>query len=451
MILEPRSVWAFVELGKALARSLPQVFLDPGYAFLFWVVALVVSTQYRRVAATEHKLYGAVKNSVYRQMLSALAYGVLGGLFGSAVMVIIGVSVNRAGVAYLWPVALLLFLVNPRFMCFAYAGGLVSLVSVLVGWPPVYIPGLMGLVAVLHITESFLIGLSGATCVTPLLVKNRRGTVVPGYSLQKYWPIPIMVLIALNLADLSQIPGLISMPDWWPLIRPEIEVPEGTHLLYTMVPVVAALGYGDLAVTVDPREKSIRSAKALGLYSAGLLALSVLSSRVRGLQVLAALFSPLGHELVVRLGIRGELEGSPRVEANGRGAVILDVFQGSEAARAGFRARDVITHVEGRPVSSAEDVASVLRWVGHWGDAAGGVTAEGLTPAATFWVKRGNKTLNLTLTGRAAKDLLKAGIVLVPPAKEGPHVSVGHAPPFRQIWDRIQRLARKGGRSNLLL
>jgi S1-C subfamily serine protease len=53
------------------------------------------------------------------------------------------------------------------------------------------------------------------------------------------------------------------------------------------------------------------------------------------------------------------LEGSTRIQAD-RGVVIIDVAQGSPAARAGLRAGDVIQEINGRSVNTADEVQQVV-------------------------------------------------------------------------------------------
>ena len=81
----------------------------------------------------------------------------LGGVLASYIMVFVGLTLSDSGLIYLWPLAILLMFIDARFLCFAYAGGLLALSSIALGWPEVSIPQLLGLVAILHFAEAVLI------------------------------------------------------------------------------------------------------------------------------------------------------------------------------------------------------------------------------------------------------------------------------------------------------
>jgi len=348
----------WLEVISSSAAAVLQIVLQP----FFWLVVLLVWLQYRRMMKTKESIYGQ-RDSALRISLVSLVYGIIGGLLGSFLMIIFGVTINGLGVAWLWGIALLLMLFSPRFLCFSYAGGVLALFSILFGSPEVNIPGLMGLVAVLHLVESVLILLSGHQDPLPVYVRTSRGQVVGAFNLQKFWPIPLAVMMIL-LGTVDQLPAdLIQMPEWWPLIRPWETVGQ-QDITYQILPVVAALGYGELAITCFPRERTKISACHLAVFSIVLLGLSVLASHYPQLAVLPALFSPLGHELVVFLGRRQEMQGRPRFVPTASGIMVLDVIKGSAADRAGLRSGDVIKSVGGQPVNSRYELHQALSFVG---------------------------------------------------------------------------------------
>lgn len=349
----------FGELALAVLRAFPQIFLSDS-ALIFWLFVFLIAMQYQRLAQMEMRLFGLSKNTVLEQTLISIAYGLLGGLIASFVMVFIGVTVLPAGIAYLWILALLLMGIHPRYMCFSYSGGLISLSYLLFGVPKVSVAGLMGLVAVLHLTEGILIWASGSLRPTPIYLKNRQDQVVGGFMLQRFWPVPVIIIMVARVIDPSLLSGLIQMPDWWPLIRPEGIDLNAPDVILAMLPVMAGLGYSDVAITQPPRRRSRESARNLFLFSGILLVLSILSSYHRLFQWLAALFSPLGHELVVITSGRRELSGTPVYRKPERGLMVLDVYPGSPAVELGLKPGDIILDINGQATDSEEDLREAI-------------------------------------------------------------------------------------------
>ena len=97
---------------------------------------------------------------------------------------------SEAGLWYVWPLALLLMLMHPRYLCFSYAGGIMALSSLLFGWPELNVPAVISLVAVLHMVEAVLIRWHGHLNPSPVYLRTGEGEVVGGLNLQKFWPCP---------------------------------------------------------------------------------------------------------------------------------------------------------------------------------------------------------------------------------------------------------------------
>jgi len=347
-------VGPLIELVGSVIRSYPSIFGNPVVDGLYLVVLVLVTVQYHKIQSIEEKLYGTAKNKAFRNTLYAIGLGLVGGLFASLLLVIVGVSVSDSGIGYLFPLALLLFLVSPRFVCYSYAGGLAGLSYLLFGWPKINVPSVMGLVACLHAAEAFLIRISGHSCSTPFYVSSKDGKVVGGFALQRFWPIPLIVLFLIQAPFLSDIQDLIYLPDWWPLIKTPGDL-STKDMIFAMMPVIAALGYGDIAVASNPKDKSISTSKTLMLFSVVLLILSIMASRWPLFAWVAALFSPIGHELVIKKGLKQEFENPPIYVPPERGAMVLDVVHGSPAEKSGIRTGDIIVMVDGREVNSRHD------------------------------------------------------------------------------------------------
>lgn len=344
----------------SVIKSYPGIFLNPVVDVLYLVVLGLVAAQYIRVESLEERVYGKSLNRAFGHTLVSIALGLAAGLVASLLLVLVGVTVSDSGVGYLLPLALLLFLFSPRFLCFSYAGGLISISSLLFGWPQVNVAAIAALVACLHAAESLLIRVSGESCATPVYIQGKDGRTIGGFSLQRFWPIPLIVLFLIKVPDISSLSGIISLPDWWPLIAaPHVSGP-GTPV-FQMMPIVAALGYGDLAVSRSPDEKVRMTSRHLFLFSAILLAFAIAASRWAAFAWVAALFAPLGHEVVIRLGMKEEMDDRPCYVTGDSGLVVLDVYSRGPARRAGIARGSIIKEARGIPMRARNEFEDVLK------------------------------------------------------------------------------------------
>ena len=204
-------MFPFWKIIILILQGIPAAILNP----FFWLVILMVWNQYKKTAVLEKELFGTVKINPKDKMLYAIFYGILGGIVGSLVVMLLGISINEAGLIYVWPLALILALIHPHLMCFSYAGGIISIFSLLMGFPKIDVPGLMGLIAVLHFVESILIYFAGYLNATPVYVNDEKHGILGGFSLQEFWPVPIM-LLTIIVGDFPSM-DVVKMPDWWPI------------------------------------------------------------------------------------------------------------------------------------------------------------------------------------------------------------------------------------------
>lgn len=400
----------WLALTTMLLQTLGQALLSP----FFWLVVLLVAVQHYRLARHQGRLLGAPTEPPWLPILAAAALGLAGGGVGSALLILLGVSFTNMGLTYLWPLAILLMLVSPHLLCFSYAGGLLSLSSLFFGFPRLEVPQLMALVGALHLVESLLILASGHLGAVPVYLRLPDGRVAGAFNLQRFWPIPLVGGALVTVPYLP--PGALPMPDWWPLIRPA-GLADLSRAVYVILPVVAALGYGDVALASLPRRKSRRSALVLLGYSLVVLALAVGASHYYPLAYLAAAFAPLGHELTIYLGRRAELRGRPIFLSPPDGVMVLATAWGSPARRGGLPSGSVLRAVNGRPVASRAELVAAL-------EEAGPVLEVEFTAPAGEWRRT-------TLKRRPGQPL---GLILAPEPGDLPTAELRATSLFRRLF-----------------
>ncbi len=362
-----------LELGQVIITTFSYTFLTPFY----WMVLILIFIQHRRMAGMEKKLFGRTINRIWPQLYGSIGLGAAGGFLASLMFVLLGLSLEQMGLIYIWPVAILLLFVNPRYLCFSYAGGIVALFGVLVkllslyspslatfplteGLFKIHVPALLALIALLHLIESLLIYLGGHWNSSPVYFKKPEGQVVGGFTLQRFWPLPLVALMVTAVLS-SEIAG-VSMPEWWPIIKAALKPGPGETLQYMAVPVVAGLGYADLAVSSSPREKSVVSARYLAIYSLVLLAVAIAAELNSWLTLPGILLAPLGHEWVIIHGQRRESSKRPIYLSPPRGTGVMMVIPGSAADQAGLKSGDIILKINGEELpGGSPDLFSLIK------------------------------------------------------------------------------------------
>lgn len=327
----------------------------PAFLLVIFLTAWIIS----RNRILERQMIGLNRKSLLAEVLESLAAGSLGGFLGTLIFIFLGISVDltSSAIAALWAIVVILIMIDLRFACVSYAGGIVALLHLLIGWPDVNVAGLMAMVAVLHGVEAMLIMFSGGRGAIPVYLKNPENEkLIGGFTLHKIWPIAAVIIMGQRSAG----PGLLAAPGWWPLIKSDSVPVPGNALTYMMLPLMVVLAYSDLTITMRPGTKARRSGGLLALYSALLLALSILAGKTAFFAYLAAIFGTLGHEWVLAVSRRFETERQPIYTSNPDGLEVMDVIDGSPAAKMGIVSGDLITGINGCQVRTKQDLADVL-------------------------------------------------------------------------------------------
>lgn len=341
-------------ISSLIGGMLLQMFATPLFLFIYMLLIVLVGCQYRQVERISAALINHHKQLYLRSALVSALIGMLGGIVGSFLIILVGIDITSVGIFYLWLTAVFLMLINPRYLCFAYAGGLLSVFNLLFGYPHISIPQLMGLVAVLHMVESLLILLNGSYNAAPVYIQ-KSGLICGGFNLQKFWPLP---LIALASTSIPASGTGLYMPEWWPLLNIYPGCVKG-HT-YTLFPVLAVLGYGEITTTALPQQRVRQSSFKLFIFSLTLLLFAILASKWPFFMVAAALFSPLGHELVIWSGLKQEIKHRPLFIPPGQGVMVLDIKPSSTAQKFGLKPGDIILSINQHMLNSYRQMNNML-------------------------------------------------------------------------------------------
>ncbi|WP_053956250.1 PDZ domain-containing protein [Inediibacterium massiliense] len=292
-------------------------FLQPSFLFIF----ILLCIQYKKIYKRRKKIIGR-SHGVKHMLFYAIGIGLLGGILGSVIILQLGTVINFMNFIYVLPLSIILMLIHPRYICFSYSGGLLSLGSLIFGFPRIDVPSIMEIIAIFHLIESILIYFDGDKEAIPILIDDEKYGIIGGYMMQRFWPIPIIFFPAF---------------------------------------CIAALGYGDLALGEIPKEKCKKSGKRLFVYSISLLILAILSRNIYGIKFIAALFAPIGHEILIVYGQRNEKKKIPVFRSHSKGVTVLDLYKGGVGEKIGFERGDIILTMNGRIVYDKSHIQKLLQ------------------------------------------------------------------------------------------
>ncbi len=343
--------------------ALPSFFLNP----LLYLFLLLFWMHYYRQIQFERKLYHVRYTNPWQQWFHSVVHGVFGGMIVSILLFALGAVLRPLDLWIVGGLSLLLALVQLPYLCFAYAAGWYSLTAFLVQLGPqeagiswiegpwqflaqTHLPSILGLAAVLHLAEAFLVRLNRGRGSSPLFVGGKRGRLLGAYQMQKFWLLPFAAVIPVSSG------GIELIPSWWPMA---LAGAAGTSFAFMLFPVVA--GFSDLALSQLPEQKARASARRLLLYSVLLLALAWAANITEWAGLAGAAFAILGHEAIVRISSAREWNRPPIFTQLGQGIVVLAVLPQTPAEKLGIVAGDVILKVNGMDIQHADDFYPALQ------------------------------------------------------------------------------------------
>lgn len=334
--------------------------LSPPGNLGFVLFVFIIYLQYKKTVRFQEIVYGKPKISLKNLVLSSVLAGTISGIVVSIPMTLVGVSFNQdMGLELLILLSLLFMLIEPRFICFAYSGGILSIISLVFGISRIDVTGILILVGLLHLIESLLIYFDGFRGAVPVFLEQDNGSILGGFTMNRFWPIPIALLL---FAGYGGVTGdVVPTPDWWPVIRPHIEPGRIQEALFTAVPVAAILGYSDFTSSYIPRDKCRRWAFKLVVFSLILLLLAGLSQYIYIFKYIAALFAPIAHEAFIEGEKRLEKRREPLFAPSDKGLKVLDTVPDGAGEAMGIMPGETILSINNREVLNESTLDDFFR------------------------------------------------------------------------------------------
>jgi hypothetical protein len=358
--------WA--SIGLQLSQAIIHLWIHP---FYYLAILLLILHYYRQVTF-ERQCFHARLHSVPIETWNSVIWGLMAGLFASVLFLALGMVIRPFDLLWVWGITLVLSIFRIRYLCMAYAVGIVGIlhsVSVWLtieplvgfGWyislQEIHLPSLLALVGLLHLIEAFLVRRQGARAAMPIFIEGKRGKVVGGYQLQRFWPIPLFMWVPMSTESGLMIPGADLLMQWgWPWIAGGIALQT-----LSIIPFPALVGYGERTISQYPEMQATRAARYLTGYGLFIFLMAWLTEQWSFLAILGALLVIGLHEAMILYLQSKDQSEKPLYVHDHRGLMILAVLPNSAAEEMEIRAGEIIVKVNGQLTLNKEDLHQALQ------------------------------------------------------------------------------------------
>lgn len=354
-------------------RRLAITLTDPNYIFFLAILVFMLYKRNRKISIMQKMIIGEPLYSPFELTISQLVLGIFAGIFASVIMSYLGIIYyGTEAIEILFMTSIFLAIFSPKFICFSYSAAILGALSIIltilyqntgVGentFLRVDIPSLIATVAVLHFVEGILIIIDGKRGSIPVFRKVGK-EIQGGFAFKRYWTVPVALFIMINTSLITDLGATEPMPNWWPIIKTSIPIEILKKSVVALIPFYGMLGYKSNTFTQTKNQKTLISGLFVITYSVALFLVAQLAHINIFFQVLAVVFTPVGHELMLR--IQTYFEGTMEARYVSRnGVMVLEVSPNSIGRALGIESEDIIVEMNEEEVKTEEDISRILNY-----------------------------------------------------------------------------------------
>lgn len=359
-------------------RSISQAIITPPYIFILLMLAFILYIRNKKTVIMQKMIIGEKMNSSLELTISQVVIGIFAGTLASLILSYLGiVFTNQATLTLLFMISIVLMIFGSRFTCFSYSAGILSLISVIIkfieGFYHITIPQLdflkvdivmiISLVAILHIIEGLLVIIDGDRGTIPVFT-NKNNKIIGGFALKRYWTIPVALMFIMNNPNISY-GAQVPIQTWWPIIKFNSydllkNVFIGFFAFYGMI------GYNAITFTKTKKQKVISSGIGISIYGIVILLFAQLGRMNLAAEFIVAIFTPLAHEVMLKIQTYIEVNGKPKYVSSDDGLMVLEVAPSSPAFEMGIKSGDVLVEVNDKKIINEQDMLDALNNVSNF-------------------------------------------------------------------------------------
>jgi len=363
-----------MDLVMYTLRSVAYVIVEPSLMIILLVLGILFYLKNRKLVLMQKMIIGESINSPLELTLSQIVLGIFAGILASLMLNYLGVIFSEnSGIEFLFMISMLLMFIRPRLVCFSYSGAILGIVSIIFAYFNIKtsngnllfsldITMLMTFVGIVHIVEAILVMIDGSRGSIPVF-SNRKGNIIGGYALSRYWVLPIAIFIAYSVASQGSGVGTesIATPDWWPVLKHDNTMAMLSSMILSLFPLFGVLGYSSVTFTMKKKEKALSSGIFIFIYGIVLILVAQLAQAGVIGEIIVILFAPLAHEAMLFIQRKIEEKRSPLFSSGEDGLAILEVVPYSKAYEIGLRPGDKIVSVNDKLINTEEDIYIIVK------------------------------------------------------------------------------------------
>lgn len=343
--------------------------------FVLLALGIVLYRKNKKVMCMQNIICGGSVNSTIELTLSQIILGIIGGCIASLMLGAMGVVFkNTYTIILLFFASIMLFKIKPRLICFSYSGAIVGIVSIIIkilnnfqmnfemqNYFIVDIVELMTFVGVMHVIEGILVMIDGDRGAIPIFAE-KNGEVFGGYSLRRYWIIPVIIITLLSTGNSRLTSEIIyDIPQWWSNMPYLGRLLLGSGIGLMLMNFVGVVGYSSVTFTKTKRQKAISSGIFILLFGIILIIVAQLARYGLFQELIVVIFAPVAHELMLNIQSIEEVRKEPKFRSNKSGLIILEIAENSVLKEMGVKIGNKIISINNQIVDSEQEIYKVLK------------------------------------------------------------------------------------------
>lgn len=351
-------------------KTISNALVEPTSFMILVFIGIMLYIQNRKITLMQRKATGKSLNSPLELTLSQIVMGIFGAILASLMMAYVGITFNEnSRIGLIFILSIILMLIKPRLICFSYSGAILGFLSLLfkelsivlnnpsLDILKIDIISLMYVIAILHFVEGIMIILDGSRGSIPIFT-IRKGKLSGGFSLKRYWVLPLAIFFMLSSNSLNGI--TLNIPKYWGMFNSKFSLNVLKSIAIGAVTVYGVIGYEAVTFTKTRKKKVISSGLWVILYSILLFLFTQMCGENKFAQLFLIIFAPLGHEIMIFVQKFIEYKNQSLYVSSKEGMMVLEVLPNSPAYNMGIKSGDLLMNINNKNIEGEKDILEVI-------------------------------------------------------------------------------------------